>query len=429
MSDELSLVTKVSIDGKGFQTGIREIQAGATHLAEHLKNHLGQVFAVAAIEEFARKTIEMGRQIADTSSRLGISTDAVQQFSFAAKQTGSDIEAVANGLDKMAKAQIAAIRGNASMTDAFGRFRVTSEMLRNESPEEIFRRIGEAMEGLPASAQLTADALEIFGKAGSKLIPTLKELKDKSAEAKESGLIISKGDIKDLEEAGEAAEKLWLKIKVLGSKVVIGASYFTKLPTKLGDLWASEEDDLNRPDSKASKNLARLQGINAKKGKDKITRQELDEMASEQADEYVKLLKKVHEVEEQTADISERAAFKKLTSEQQIKQIMEERLKLSARLADSEASGETDADSLLSRANLRHKLAQLSETAAGLGRGAGLKTPTDSLTRVGNFLGTSGAPNVIENIQRKQLDTQEAILGMMRFMFNPGGGLSQITPK
>lgn len=90
----LRITGQVDLDGSGWEKGLRKLDGVTEHATGHLKQLIVSAFGVGAIEEAIRRTIEFGEKIVDTSRRIGVGIEALQEFGFAARQNGSDLEAL-----------------------------------------------------------------------------------------------------------------------------------------------------------------------------------------------------------------------------------------------------------------------------------------------------------------------------------------------
>jgi hypothetical protein len=155
----------------------------------------------------------LGGRINDMSQQMGISTDAVQVFSLAARLGGSSLEAFGVKFSRLQKAMSDAVEsGKAGPFAAFG---LSVENLKSMAPDEIFERIALQMENASASGQKMAALFDVFGKGATGLISVFKEL----GAAKEKAFLLSPEDIKNLDAAGDA----WETIKAATAGAIGGA--------------------------------------------------------------------------------------------------------------------------------------------------------------------------------------------------------------
>lgn len=244
MASLFEILAKISLDGSGFDVGMKRVQSVATKAALSMKKEFAKTFAglftVAAILKLTKNTTELAGQVADLSQKLGISTDNIQAFSHAAKLSGASIDDVANAMKELAKSQVAALGGSGSELDAFKQLGVSLDDLRNKNPEQLFLQVAKAMEGTSASSMQTASALKVMGNAGDKLMAGLRGgFAGAAEEAKAFGVVMDEMIIAKLDNAGDKFDTFATKIKVVfGSVLAFLADRLTDLQSTIAYISA-----------------------------------------------------------------------------------------------------------------------------------------------------------------------------------------------
>src|SRR5262245_48825305 len=106
---------------------------------------LGSVFTVGAITALTKKTIDYAGRLNDLSSRLGVSTDFLQEFRYVAQQAGVDFDKLTAVMEQFNKSRQEALGGNKKKLAALGEFGITpGQVGRNE--DLIFGPIAKAFE-------------------------------------------------------------------------------------------------------------------------------------------------------------------------------------------------------------------------------------------------------------------------------------------
>lgn len=141
---------------------------------------LSIVAASAAFAKFGqgiKNVIDKADDMRDLSQKTGIAVETLNQFSFAAEQSGTDLEGVAKGLKKLSANMQEAAAGNknsAAIFDALGISVKNSDgSLKNSS--EVMGLISDKFAGLEDGAVKATIAQKLFGKAGMELIPMLNQ--------------------------------------------------------------------------------------------------------------------------------------------------------------------------------------------------------------------------------------------------------------
>lgn len=144
-----------------------------------------------------------GDQIQKMAIRTGISTEALSAMSFIAEQSGTDLATFEKGIRRMQATLLDASQGTKTATDALAGIGLTLGDLEGLNPEEQFMRIASALANVQDASMRAAMAQEIFGRAGTQLLPMIESgaggMAALRAEAERLGLIF------DQETADKAA--------------------------------------------------------------------------------------------------------------------------------------------------------------------------------------------------------------------------------
>lgn len=221
----LSIMARFGMDATGFKAGINQVESASKGLSRdlnsNLKGAIAGAFGTAAIVAAGKATMDYAGQIADLSERLGVSTDALQEMDFAARLTGTNLEAFTGFLEKLSASREEALQGNDELRDSFARLGVSLEDLRTKRLEDLTRQIGRAIQG--GDVQQLMPALKgVGGKGGGALVPTFRMgLEEAAQQARGAGAIISPEDIAALDEAGDHFSALFQVIKAQLAPAII----------------------------------------------------------------------------------------------------------------------------------------------------------------------------------------------------------------
>lgn len=162
------------------------------------------------------KTIAHASSVKDIADRTGLGLEAVQELSYAAKMSATDMESLETGIKQMQKA----IVGGSKSLERLG---LSAAELQGLSPDAQFARIADAVSQLSNPAEKTAIAIEIFGKAGTQLIPMLDlgaaGLEKMRNRARELGLVMTSEDILKADELSDALDELGMRWDALVRQV------------------------------------------------------------------------------------------------------------------------------------------------------------------------------------------------------------------
>lgn len=206
---------------------------------------------VAAAAKFA----SYGASLDDASRRTGVSAEQLSALAFAAEQSGTDMKTLEGGLLRMSKQ----LSGSAPLSDglqgSLAALGLTLGDLQGKSPDQQFSRIAQAISQVSDPSRQSALAMEIFGKAGAKLLPLLKEgsggIAAMTEEAKRMGIVMSGEQVA----AAAVLDDAWQKLQATfrGAVVQIGAALAPTLITLSEQIasgvanvtkWISENESL-----------------------------------------------------------------------------------------------------------------------------------------------------------------------------------------
>lgn len=116
---------------------------------------------------------EYGEQMERASKITGLSTDTVQQWTYAANTVGVGAKESAKALEELTQSQNKALHDNKDAAAAYSAVGISLEKLKMQSPRETLYQVADAFAASADGAAKAAVAHEIFGAEGEKLIPLL----------------------------------------------------------------------------------------------------------------------------------------------------------------------------------------------------------------------------------------------------------------
>jgi len=206
----LNLFAKVSLDGSGYEAGLKRIEAGAESVGHSLKHFALEAFGIYTVQQAVTKSIEAGERLVDLSRRLGVGIEALQEFGFAARQNGADVEALTGFIEKL----------NSAMLDpkkfaSFEKLGISEGDLKSKRVEELIMMISANARGR-SSQELIAPIRDVGGRGAGQLIPMLKEdMADLREEAHTLGQVMRMED-------AVALKFLADQMKSLSQMIIVG---------------------------------------------------------------------------------------------------------------------------------------------------------------------------------------------------------------
>lgn len=125
--------------------------------------------------EFGKTLIDMADHLNDLSEKTGIGTNALSGFQEAAKKSGLSTEGLEVGLRQFSKSVIEAREGSVQMAAAFKNLGVSAAEVKKLSPEQLIGALADNFTKLKDGPEKAANALKLFGKSGTDLIPFLNQ--------------------------------------------------------------------------------------------------------------------------------------------------------------------------------------------------------------------------------------------------------------
>lgn len=219
---ELLAKLGIELDNKSF--------SAADVLVEGLKVGLVALggFAIAAgtgLAALVGDLVETTGELNDTSQAIGVTTEALQTLTYAARLNGASQEDVATSLGKLNKHLYAAKQGNEEAVKTFAQLHIKVRDTAGglKSADVIFGEVADRFAKMPDGPKKTALAMDLFGKSGAKLIPTLnsgaKGLAGLADEAREAGFVIDKETIAAGDDLGDNLDRLKMAAQGLGYSI------------------------------------------------------------------------------------------------------------------------------------------------------------------------------------------------------------------
>jgi hypothetical protein len=174
-----------------------------------------------------QETVELGGAIADLSQKVGVPAETLQQLGYAAKLSGSSMEALGQNLGRLSKLAYDAGKGGKEAAQAFSKVGVKIKGADGalRPAEDLLADIADHIAGLPDGTEKTAKAMALFGRSGKDMIPLLNEggagIAKLRAEFVELGGQIDGEAVEALEAFGDEQDKVKVAIQGLKNQAVI----------------------------------------------------------------------------------------------------------------------------------------------------------------------------------------------------------------
>ena len=197
------LVVSLSANIAQFQQSMDK----ASYLAEKNFNKIQSAAKTAAaavtvylslnqVKDSIKSQLDYADQLAKTSQKVGVATETLSAYAYAAELAGVNFEQLQKSLIFLSKGSVDAARGMGEAKDAFDAMGITVKNTNGtvKSNEQLLEEVADKFAQYRDGAEKTAIAVKIFGKAGADMIPLLNggsaAIKEAREEAEKFGLII-----------------------------------------------------------------------------------------------------------------------------------------------------------------------------------------------------------------------------------------------
>lgn len=271
MADETKIIRIVidasrAVDGSRAATAAWErmerAQASAAGSMDRMEVALGRVggFLKAQIAlqvseigsrflAMAKASLDAAAGLGELADQMGITTQGLQALQFSAVQNGVKLEQLETGVAKFSQKMGEAADGSKEMIEALDRIGVRILDARGQlrPTELLLGDVARAITSIDEPAKQTAAAVDFFGKAGAKMIPTLRDLASgmdaMQARAKAAGAVISDDTIAKLDALADRSSVAALRWRALIAEVVapVVTEGLERINTMLGEIISQLE--------------------------------------------------------------------------------------------------------------------------------------------------------------------------------------------
>jgi hypothetical protein len=206
---------------------LQEFKQQAERAFEGLKG-FGEIVGISAslegLREIASSMGELGEQTERMSAIFGISTEQVGRMSAIAESTGLSADTMALAMERLQVGLQKAQSGAGPVAAGLKAIGLSAKDLIGLPIETQMNRIADALSKFADGGNKTAIAMELFGRAGAQMIPTLdkgsKGLADAAAMADRTGTAMDRATTEGLANMKRGFVELGLSGKGLGITLV-----------------------------------------------------------------------------------------------------------------------------------------------------------------------------------------------------------------
>lgn len=212
-----------------------QVESGSWAKGEQLVRGLGAALGVYFGVQAVRGLVEMVEGVGEAAvatgrlaQKLGMSTAKVQELGYAASVSGASAEDMQVSLQHLARGlDEARTKGAGPTADAFRSLGVSMDnpVVKSGDLAGVTELLADKFAALPDSAHKTAIAMDIFGRSGTSLIPTLDRggagIRALGDEFKKTGAEIGDSTIKSFEELEGTQKRLGATLKGIKTQIAV----------------------------------------------------------------------------------------------------------------------------------------------------------------------------------------------------------------
>lgn len=210
--------------------------------ANNLLGVFGVSLGATALIGFGKSLLADADALVKMSDRTGIAIEGLQRLQIAGDDAGNSIEEMSSAINQM---QNRLASGDKSAVGALDRLGITLAEIKRLSPDEQFIRISDAIRQIQDPAQQVQIAMDLFGRTGASVLPTLKRGFD---DVKDAAVGMSEETARAMDEAGDTIDRWWRLTKGRLAEAIVG----------FAELAAAGFSPAQRAANKAAEDFARL---------------------------------------------------------------------------------------------------------------------------------------------------------------------------
>ncbi len=158
----------------GLQTALKKTQSSVASLKPAMAGiaaaGAAAFAALAGAAAGVKAALDMGGLLSDVAGQTGMTAGKVMLLRTAFDQAGIGADQVGPAINKMQKALAAATSGTGPAAEALAKLGLNATDLANMAPDQAFKTLGEAINGIGNPTERASTAMEIFGKSGGKML-------------------------------------------------------------------------------------------------------------------------------------------------------------------------------------------------------------------------------------------------------------------
>ena len=188
------------------------------------KASLVAVAGSAGIGLLVKSSLDSIDALGKTATKLGVTTEALARFRFAAKLSGVGVNTTDMAVQRFTRRLAEAANGTGEAKDALKELNLDAKSLQQLPLDKQMLALSDAFAGVENSSDRVRLAFKLFDSEGVSLVSTLQdgsvELKKLLDEADDLGIVLSANAVRGVERANDAIAKLFSGFKGVRDQIV-----------------------------------------------------------------------------------------------------------------------------------------------------------------------------------------------------------------
>ena len=207
--------------GKSFDALGRRSEALGRTVGNSIKT-LGALALGGGLASVVKSSFEYASSLAEVAQQLGVTTDALQEFRYVGSQVGLTQQEMDMSLSQLTRRLGEAASGTKAQAEAFSKLGVSVRDSNGNviNAAQAIPLIADALKSIKTPAEQAAILVDLFGKAGMKMLPALLQgsagINSLRQAAHQLGIVLS---AETINKADETADKLASLGQVLNAKI------------------------------------------------------------------------------------------------------------------------------------------------------------------------------------------------------------------
>jgi hypothetical protein len=188
---------------------------------------LGVALGVGQFRQWIQSSVNAADQIQKLGQKVGASTENLSALHLIARTSASSLDEMGSALVRQNRFIGEVAEGNPKAIATLRDLGLTLDDFKGKDAVQIFALLAQRITALPSPIQKTNAAIDIFGRAGANLIPTMSALADEGLgavieRARELGVLIDGGLAQSASQMNDDFELLKAQSEGLGTRLAAG---------------------------------------------------------------------------------------------------------------------------------------------------------------------------------------------------------------